>query len=271
MTLAAAGELGALWWMIAILVGLFGLIIGSFLNVVAWRVPNGQSVVSPPSACPQCGHTIRARDNIPVLSWLILRGKCRDCKAPISAQYPLVEAATGVLFVLVFWKFGLGLEFVAYAYLAALAVVLTVIDLTVHRLPDVLVLPAYPILLALFSVQCLITGDWWPLATAAIGGVILFAIYFAAALIYPGGMGFGDVKLAGVLGIALGYLGWGPLVVGGFAAFLIGGLIGIVILAAKRGGRRTGIPFGPSMLAGAAVGITIGAPLWDAYTGIWNS
>jgi leader peptidase (prepilin peptidase)/N-methyltransferase len=271
MTLAFSGELGALWWFVATVVGLFGLVIGSFLNVVAWRVPNGQSVVRPPSACPQCGHTIRARDNVPVLSWLILRGKCRDCKAPISVQYPLVELTTGVLFVLVFWKFGLGLEFLAYAYLAALAVALTVIDLTVHRLPDVLVLPAYPVLLVVFAAECLVTGEWWPLATALIGGAILFALYFGAALIYPGGMGFGDVKLAGVLGIALGWLGWGPLVVGGFAAFLIGGVIGIVVLAAKRGGRKTGIPFGPSMLAGAAIGIAFGAPIWDAYVGTWSA
>jgi leader peptidase (prepilin peptidase)/N-methyltransferase len=271
MTLASDGELGALWWIIVILVALFGLVIGSFLNVVAWRVPNGESVMHPPSSCPNCGHQIRARDNIPVLSWLLLRGKCRDCAAPISVKYPIVEAATGVLFVLVLWEFGLGLEFVAYAYLAALAVVLTVIDLTVHRLPDVLVLPAYPVLLCIFAAECVVSGQWWPLATAAIGGVILFALYFLAAVVYPGGMGFGDVKLAGVLGIALGWLGWGPLVVGGFSAFLVGGIAGVVVMATKRQGRRVGIPFGPSMFAGAAIGVAFGAQIWDTYVGVWSS
>ena len=270
MTLGDPGELGALWWILAALVCVCGLVIGSFLNVVAWRVPNGQSIVRPPSACPKCGHEIRARDNIPVISWLLLRGKCRDCANPISATYPITEAITGVLFLLVFLKFGLGVEFVAYAYLAALAVVLTRIDLAVHRLPDVLVLPAYPILLSLFALECAITGEWWPLATAAIGGALLFALYFVAALIYPGGMGFGDVKLAGVLGIALGWLGWGPLVIGAFSAFLLGGVVGIILIAARKAGRRSGRPFGPFMFGGAAIGIAFGTQIWNVYVGTWS-
>jgi leader peptidase (prepilin peptidase) / N-methyltransferase len=265
-----AEELGASWWFVVVWVGLLGLVVGSFLNVVAWRVPNSKSVVRPASACPECGHTIRARDNIPVLSWLLLRGRCRDCGSKISAVYPLVEALTGLLFVLVLCKFGLGLEFVAYAYLAALAVVLTCIDLQHHRLPDVLVLPAYPVLVGLFALECAVTGEWWPLVTALIGGAILFTIYFLAALVYPGGMGFGDVKLAGVLGIALGWLGWGPLVVGSFSAFLLGGVASAILLATRRVGRRSGIPFGPWMFAGAAVGISFGEQLWEIYTGTWS-
>jgi len=269
MDLSRAGDLGAVAWFIPVFVGLFGLVVGSFLNVVAWRVPNGQSIVRPPSACPQCGHEIRKRDNIPVLSWLLLRGKCRDCDARISAKYPLVELVTAALFVLVWWKFGLGVEFIAYAYLAAIAVALTVIDLQFHRLPDVLVLPAYPVLGALFALECAITGEWWPLGQAAIGGAALFLLYFVAALVYPGGMGFGDVKLAGVLGMALGWLGWGPLVVGAFSAFIVGGVVGIAMIAAKRAGRKSGLPFGPFMFAGALVGVCFGTQLWNAYTGIW--
>lgn len=270
MTLASSGEMDALWWLATVLVAITGLVVGSFLNVVAWRVPNGASVINPPSACPSCGHRVRARDNIPVLSWLLLRGRCRDCAAPISVRYPLIEALTSVLFVLVLWRFGLGIEFIAYAYLAALAVVLTSIDLSVHRLPDVLVLPAYPILVVLFAIECAITGEWWPLATAAIGGAILFAVYFGAALVYPGGMGFGDVKLAGVLGIALGWLGWGPLIVGSFSAFLLGGIVGALLIAMKRGNRKAGIPFGPWMFAGAAIGIAFGEQVWSAYMGTWS-
>lgn len=270
MAAASAEALGVPLWGLVTLAAVLGLLIGSFLNVVAWRVPNGQSIVRPPSACPQCGHEIRATDNIPVLSWLILRGKCRDCGAPISITYPVVEAVTGLLFVLVLLRFGLGIEFVAYAYLAALAMVLTVIDLTYHRLPDVIVLPAYPVLLMLLAIECLVTGEWWPLATAAIGGAILFVLYFAAAIARPGGMGFGDVKLAGVIGIALGWLGWGPLVVGAFAAFLIGGVVGVVLIAARKSGRKSGISFGPFMFAGAAVGIAVGAQIWDSYLGVWT-
>jgi len=269
MSASLTGQLGGASWLVPLFVALLGLVVGSFMNVVAWRVPNGQSVVHPPSACPQCGHGIRRRDNIPVLSWLLLRGRCRDCGAGISVKYPLVELVTAVLFVLVWLKFRLGVEFIAYAFLAAIAVALTVIDLAYHRLPDVLVLPAYPILVFLFALECVMTGQWWPLAQALIGAAALFALYFAAALVYPGGMGFGDVKLAGVLGLALGWLGWGPLIIGAFSAFLIGGVVGVVLIIAKKSDRRGGIPFGPYMFAGAAVGIAFGTQVWDAYTGTW--
>src|SRR5690606_24465130 len=122
MDLHALTTADPLWWGIAGFVAVLGLIIGSFLNVVVWRVPRGESVNKPRSACPECGHRLRARDNVPVLSWLVLRGKCRACGAPISARYPTIDLLTAVLFVLVLWKFGLGLEFVAFAYLVALAV-----------------------------------------------------------------------------------------------------------------------------------------------------
>ncbi|WP_084103669.1 A24 family peptidase [Demequina sp. NBRC 110056] len=269
MTTLELEHTGALWWATVFLVALLGLGIGSFLNVVAWRVPRGESVTHPRSACPGCGHPVRARDNVPVVSWMVLRGKCRDCGEPISVRYPLIEAATALLFVLVLWHFGLGIEFVAYAYLAALGVALTSIDLSVHRLPNALVLPAYGVLAVLFAAQSFITGDWWPFARAVIGGAALFALYFGAAIVYPGGMGFGDVKLAGVIGAALGWLGWGPLVVGAFSAFLLGAIAGVVIIATKKSGRRTRIPFGPWMIAGAAVGVAWGDSVWDAYTGTW--
>jgi leader peptidase (prepilin peptidase)/N-methyltransferase len=149
-------------------------------------------------------------------------------------------------------------------------VVLTLIDLAVHRLPDVLVLPAYPVLLVLFTLESALSGDWSHLITALAGGAILFTLYFVAALVYPGGMGFGDVKLAGVLGIALGWLGWGTLVIGAFSAFLLGGLAGVLLLATRKAGRRSGIPFGPWMFAGAAVGIAFGEQVWGAYTGTWS-
>ncbi|WP_061965913.1 prepilin peptidase [Demequina aurantiaca] len=269
MTGDVLAEVGQ-WWGTYVLVALLGLVVGSFLNVVVWRVPRDESIRFPPSACPSCGHQIRSRDNIPVLSWLILGGKCRDCKARISARYPLIELLTGVLFVLVLWQFGLGLEFVAFAYLAAIGVALTAIDLDVHRLPNVIVLPAYVVLAVLLIAQSAVTGDWWPLARAAIGGASLFAFYFLAAILYPGGMGFGDVKLAGVLGIALGWLGWGPLVVGSFAAFLVGGVVGVILLATGRVKRKGGIPFGPWMIVGAAIGVAWGQSLWNAYTGMFT-
>ena len=244
-----------------------GLVIGSFLNVVIWRVPRGESIVSPPSACPNCHHEIRAYDNIPVVSWLVLRGRCRDCGHPITARYPLVELGTGVLFAVMAWRFGLSWELPAYLYLAAIAVALALIDIDVKRLPNVITLPSYAVAGVLLLLPAAIDGRWSDYLTAWLGAVALFAFYFLLAFIYPAGMGFGDVKLAGVLGLYLGWLGWGPLIVGGFLGFLLGAVVGIALMALGKGGRKTKIPFGPYMLAGALIAVIWGQNLADLYTG----
>ncbi|MDQ1697873.1 MAG: leader peptidase (prepilin peptidase) / N-methyltransferase, partial [Frankiaceae bacterium] len=201
--------------------GLLGLAIGSFLNVVIWRVPRSESVVRPPSHCPSCDAEISPRDNIPVLSWLILRGRCRHCGQPISRRYPLVELTTGVLFALLAWHFGSHPVLAAYLYLAAVGVALAMIDFDHHRLPDALTLPSYVVVAGLLGLAAAVAGEAWPFERALIAMAALYAFYFVVALIQPRGMGFGDVKLSGVIGLALGYLGWGQLVVGAFAAFLI--------------------------------------------------
>ncbi|KRC49234.1 peptidase A24 [Leifsonia sp. Root227] len=262
-------------------VAVFGLLIGSFLNVVVYRVPAGRSIVSPPSACGSCCTEIKPYDNIPVLSWLFLRGRCRSCRSGISARYPLVEAATGVAFAFVAWWFWAGpgaahpvgtpatvaavLVVVAFLYLAAVSIVLALIDLDAHRLPNAIVLPSYAVGVVLLGASALLTGDPGALVRAVVGAAGLFALYLILAMIYQGGMGFGDVKLAGVLGLFLGYLGWGALVVGAFAAFLLGGLFAIALLVARRARRGTGIPFGPWMLAGAWIGVLAGNTVWGAY------
>jgi leader peptidase (prepilin peptidase)/N-methyltransferase len=256
-----------------------GLAIGSFLNVVVHRVPAGLSVVAPASACPRCGHEIRARDNVPVLSWAVLRGRCRDCAAPISVRYPLVELATAALFALVVLRFGPALlaatdareaavattVLVAMLYLMAVSVALTLIDLDVHRLPNAIVLPAYPVLAALLTAASALSGDWGALLRAGVGLAVLGGGYLALALVVPGGMGLGDVKLAGVLGLSLAYLGWGPLAVGAFGAFLLGGSFAIGLMVAGRAKRGSGIPFGPWMLGGAWLGVFIGQSVLDGY------
>jgi len=251
-----------------LLVAVLGLAIGSFLNVVVWRVPRGESVVSPPSACPRCGHAIRPRDNVPVLSWLLLRARCRDCGEPISWRYPFVELATAVLFVLVLARFGLTLELAAFLLAAAVALALTLIDLDTRRLPDVLTLGVVPPLVLLLVAASAASGDWTALWRALAGGAALFTFYFVLLVIYPAGMGFGDVKFALSLGIALGYLGWGSLVVGAFAAFLLGGVLSIVLLATGKVTRKSGLPFGPWMAAGAAVGVAVGEQVATAYLGL---
>jgi len=253
--------------MVSVVVGcaLLGLLVGSFLNVVVWRVPRGESVVAPPSHCPACGHAVRPRDNVPVVSWLILRGRCRDCDAAISSRYPLVELAAGLLFAVVALRFGPAWELPAYLYLAAMGVALSLIDLDVKRLPNAIVLPSYPVLAGLLLLPAVADGRWDDYVRALVGMAALFAFYFALAFVHPAGMGFGDVKLAGVLGLALGWLGWGVLALGGFLGFLLGGVVGGGLMLAGRATRRSAIPFGPFMIAAAFVAVLAGQPLLRLY------
>jgi leader peptidase (prepilin peptidase) / N-methyltransferase len=239
--------------------------LGSFLNVVIWRVPRGESIVRPPSHCPSCGHAVRPRDNVPVASWLLLRGRCRDCHAPISVRYPLVELATGLVFLVLALRIGFEPELPAYLYLGAIGIALAMIDIDVKRLPNAIVLPSYLVVAVLLGAAAAVQGEWGTLLRAALAGLALYAFYFLLMLVYPRGMGFGDVKLAGILGAYLGWLGWGELVVGSFLAFLVGGVFGVALMVVGRAGRKSAIPFGPWMLLGALLGILWGGALADLY------
>jgi leader peptidase (prepilin peptidase)/N-methyltransferase len=242
-----------------------GLLVGSFLNVVIWRVPRGESIVSPPSHCPGCDRPVRPRDNVPVLSWLLLRGRCRDCGEGISVRYPLVEAGTAAIFAVLTLRIGLDPALPAFLYLGAVGVALAMIDLDVKRLPNVIVLPSYIVALVLLTGAALVQGELSPLLGAVLGMAALFALYFLLALVYPAGMGLGDVKLAGVLGLYLGWLGWAEVVTGAFLGFFFGGLVGMALMVGRRAGRKSQIPFGPFMLVGALAAILWGAPLADLY------
>ena len=214
----------------ALACGLLGLAVGSFLNVVIWRVPRKESVVSPRSMCPSCGAPIRAVDNIPVVSWTVLGGKCRDCGATIGLRYPLVEVSCGVLFAAVGARFAESWELPAYLFFAAALLALSVIDLEHYRLPNRIVYPlaiAMPVLLVIPSVAA---GDFASLGRALLAGLAAFAGLFLLHLVSPRGMGLGDVKLAFPLGVALGWLSWGHVAFG----FLLGFLYGV------GGGDRTG-------------------------------
>lgn len=272
--------------LIPILVGVFGAFIGSFLNVVIYRVPQKVSVVSPPSACPNCGARITPWQNVPVMSWLVLRGKCAACTDPISVRYPLVELGTGLAFGVVTWKWisampvgtvqgglagaGAIVLLAAFLYLAAITVALALIDLEHHRLPDSIVLPSYVVAGVLLAASALLTQNYAAMLGAAIGAAAMFLFYFVLAFISPRGMGMGDVKLAGVLGLYLGYIGWGALLVGSFGAFVLGGLFSIVLLVLRKAGRKSSIPFGPWMLAAAWIGIFFGETLWSGYLGLFG-
>jgi leader peptidase (prepilin peptidase) / N-methyltransferase len=248
-----------------VLAGVLGLLVGSFLNVVIHRVPAGLSVVSPGSACPSCEHPVRAWDNVPVLSWVALGGRCRDCAAPISARYPLVELGTGLLFATVAWRFGSTPYALAGLVVAGAGVALFMIDLDHRRLPFAITgAMAVGAVLAL-AIDVVRHGpDPIPVALASAG--LWLAVYGGIWLLTAGrGMGLGDVALAPVLGLVLGWLGLGPALVGLGAGFVIGAVVGVVLLATGLARRGSRVPHGPFLLSGALLGMLAGAPLATAY------
>ncbi len=252
------------WYVIGVAV-LFGLALGSFANVVIYRVPLNLSIVSPPSACPGCDTPILRRHNVPVLGWLVLRGKCAHCGMAISPRYPAIELAMGVLFGLIVWGYGLTWTTGLLVVGAFAAVVLSAIDVAVRRLPVAIVYPWAAVTAVIIAAAVIDSGDVWLGARAAIGAASLWAFYLGAKLAYPRGLGMGDVRIAPVIGAVLAYAGWAPLVVGAFSAFVWGllGALGPMIKARAVSGVK--IPFGPWMFAGAATGIVVGEPIARWY------
>jgi leader peptidase (prepilin peptidase) / N-methyltransferase len=254
---------------VASLAGLLGLAAGSFANVVIHRVPRHESVVRPGSRCPSCGGPIAWRDNLPVLSWLLLRGRCRSCRASIPVRYPLVELAMGLLWFLLALRLageGLGWAIPAYLALAFVCLVLAVIDATTRLLPNRITYPAFPVVLGLLLVASVGLGDLGRLGRGLLAALAVGAFFLALALISPKGMGLGDVKLAPTLGLALGWLSWGTVAVGVFAGFLLGGLAGLAAILALGLTRKSLVPFGPWLVAGALLGILTGAYVAAWYT-----
>ena len=236
----------------------FGLLIGSFLNVVAYRLPRGESLISPPSHCPACNKPVRRRDNIPVLGWLLLRGRCRDCGEPFSWTYPAVELMTGLLFALVVATQDDAIGVALGLCLVTTLVPVTLIDLDVRRIPNTITLAS--------AVAALVAGvafdlDGVPeqvIAAGAAGGLFLLA-----AVIKPKGMGMGDVKLVAVLGLYLGRA-VAPAI---FIALILGVVIGGVVMAriGVARGRKTTVPFGPFLAIGGMVAFFAGNAIVDAY------
>jgi leader peptidase (prepilin peptidase) / N-methyltransferase len=254
----------------AILAGLLGLALGSLANVVIHRVPRGEPQVRPASRCPACGAPVTWRDNLPVVGWLLLRGRCRACRTPIPARYPLVELGMGLLWALLTMRLvqaGLGWAVPAYLALAFVCVVLAVIDASTRLLPNRITYPAFPVVLGLLLVASVALGDLGRLGRGLLAAVAVGALFLALALISPRGMGLGDVKLAPTLGLALGWLSWGAVAVGVFAGFLLGGLAGLAAIAVLGLTRKSLLPFGPWLVAGALLGVLAGADVAAWYTG----
>jgi leader peptidase (prepilin peptidase) / N-methyltransferase len=242
-----------------IVAAVFGLIVGSFLNVVAYRLPRGESLVKPRSRCPNCETPIRPYDNIPVLSWLLLRGRCRHCGHPISPQYPIVEAATAALFAAVVAARddagGIALGLILITAL----VPIVLIDLERRLIPNLITGPAAAAALVAGLVLDLDGVPEQLIAGGAAGGFFLLA-----ALAYPRGMGMGDVKLAGVLGLCLGKAVAPAILI----ALLCGVLVGGVVIArvGAREGRKVAVPFGPFLALGGAIALFAGDALVDWYS-----
>jgi leader peptidase (prepilin peptidase)/N-methyltransferase len=243
---------------LAALVFVPGLAIGSFLNVVASRIPRGLSIVSPPSACESCDARIAWYDNVPVVSWLVLRGRCRSCGAAIPWKYPVVELGTALLVVGCFVKFGLTAEAVLASFFCAVLVVISVTDFETYTIPNRIVLPSAAIVLV--AQTALNPSPEWAIAGLGAAGFL-----FLAALAYPAGMGMGDVKLALLLGFMLGRTVTAALLLGMIAA-----LVPAVVLLVRHGSaaRKMKIPFGPFLALGGVVALFAGQALLNAYLGL---
>jgi leader peptidase (prepilin peptidase)/N-methyltransferase len=244
-----------------------GLAVGSFLNVVIYRVPRKESVVRPRSRCPGCGVQLAERDNVPVVSWVLLRGRCRSCGESISARYPLVELGTATLFVAAGLRFGLDWVLPAYLVFFAALVAVTFIDLEHYIIPNRVVYPTIFLSLPLLTLAAAAQDEWGNLERALIGAVLAWGFLLVVHLISPRGMGFGDVRLSFVLGLFLGWLDLRHVFLGLFLGFLFGSISGLALMALRRRGRKDHIPFGPFLAAGAVVAVLVGSPILSAYPG----
>ncbi len=241
-----------------------GLLIGSFLTVVVERVPAGGSVMAPPSRCGSCGLRLGPLDLIPVVSWVALRGRCRRCRAPIGTEAIVLELATVALFVL------FAIEFqdepsvaVAYWVLAAALVAQTAIDLKTQRLPRQITYVAIIVGSIALTVAAVVVGEPERIWMAALGAAIALAIMWTIYKVSKGGMGDGDVRLAPLLGMYLGWINPGIVAPGLFFGFILGAVVGVALMAGKRAGRRTAVPFGPFMAAGTVLAVFAGQPFVD--------
>lgn len=244
-----------------------GLAFGSFATVLASRGLGDESFVSPGSRCDTCQTRIARRDNIPVVSWIVLRGRCRHCDAQIPVSTPVAEISTAILFAIVTWVLGATWTLPAYLVFVTACVALTLTDLAAKRLPNRIVFPADAIGAVLLVAGALLDGDADNLVGAAVGALGYSGVMLVVHLIAPAGLGFGDVKLAVLLGMFLGYQSLWHVAAGFFFAYLAGGIISIVLVVTKLRTMKDAIPFGPYMMAAALLMVIAGDGILDAYLG----
>lgn len=250
--------------------GVIGLLVGSFLNVVAWRVPRGESVNRPRSHCPACGSLIVWYDNVPVVSWLVLRGRCRRCAAPISVRYPAVEAATAALWALTAAAVGPHADLPAHLVAVAGLFVLAIIDVEHLRVPDRVLVPTLVLTAAGLLAAAAVDDRWADLARAGAGAALGFGALAVIHLVEPEGMGFGDVKLAALCGLLLGWHGLAHVVVGLYGGFVLGAVVGVTLVAAGRRQLGRHLPFAPFLAAGTVAVALWGDPLARALRDLFG-
>lgn len=252
----------------SVVIFLFGLMVGSFDNVAIYRIPEKKSLWGPRSFCPHCGTTIAWYDNVPLLSYFLLRRRCRHCGEPISWRYPLVELVSGLLFLAVFAKLGFGwrAELLPHLFMVTVLIIVSAIDLELQIIPNKVMYPAIPVALAAMGIVALVRGDYHIMTDSLIGAAAVAVPWAVAATVFPRGFGMGDAKLAAFTGAILG---WRAELVGFFIGVALGALVGIVLIAAKKKDRKSRLPFGPFLAAGALVAIFWGQAIWDFYVGLF--
>lgn len=244
---------------VVVVCAIAGLVVGGYATTLTPRVLDDENVLRPLGRCPHCHAELRLSEMVPVVSWLTRRGRCRTCDKPYGARYPITELVTALAFALMAVRFGADPLLPAYLYVTAVGVVLAGTDLAAKRLPDVLTLPSYFAVAGLLAIAVPHEPDGpRRFVQALIGMAVLTAIYFLLFVINPRGMAWGDVKLSGVLGLALGWFGQSTFIVGAFCGFLAGAVVGLGLVLARRAKLKSAIPFGPFMIFGALLGILIG-------------
>jgi len=240
---------------------IYGLVFGSFFNVVGLRIPKGKSIVRPPSHCTVCDRNLTVKDLVPVFSYVFLKGKCRGCGTKIHWVYPVMELVTGLLFAFAYYQLGFTLELVVAVLFVSLLVIITVSDIAYMLIPDKILLFFLIPLIVLRVFEPL--SPWWD---SIIGAVVGFGVLFLIAVVSKGGMGGGDIKLFFVIGLVLG---WIPTLLTLFIASIIGTVIGIISLRLTKKGRKTPIPFGPSIAIAAMIAYFYGDTIVDWYVNLF--